>query len=84
MPQEKLNGDLYVVTILTKEEQNELYDLCVKSGIKITYPKLFSSKKVHHLFGINQGGVGLVGTVIARNTPKDHILNVNQLKKILR
>lgn len=75
MPQDVKHDDLYVVIISTKEERNQLYDLCVKYNIPILYPELFKEKKVHHLWGISKSGVGLVGTVIARNTDKDKIFH---------
>lgn len=74
MPQDVKHDDLYVVIISTKEERNQLYDLCVKYNIPILYPELFKEKKVHHLWGISKSGAGLVGTVIARNTKKDKII----------
>lgn len=75
MPQDMKHDDLYVVIISTKEERNQLYDLCVKYNIPILYPELFKEKKVHNLWGISKTVIGLVGTVIARNTDKDKIFH---------
>ena len=75
MPQDNKHDDLYVVIISTKKERNQLYDLCVKYNIPILYPLLFKEKKVHNLWGISKTGIGLVGTVIARNTDKEKIFH---------
>lgn len=81
----KNHDDLYVVVISTKEERNQLHDLCVKYNVPIIYPDLFKEKKVHRLWGISQSGIGLIGTVIARNTAKDHIIySLDKLEKIIR
>ena len=79
----KNHDDLYVVIISTKEERNQLRDLCVKYNIPILYPEPFKEKKVHHLWGFSKSGVGLVGTAIARYTPKDHLIHsIEELEKI--
>lgn len=75
MPQDMKHDDLYVVIISTKEERNQLYDLCVKYNIPILYPELFIEKKIYNLWGISKSGIGLVGTAIARNTKKDMIFH---------
>lgn len=79
----KLN-DLYVVVISSKEERDELKSLCVKHKIPMIYPELFENTEINHLWGISNSGVGLVGTIIARHTPKDHIVhNVKELEQLL-
>lgn len=81
---EKKENELYIVIISSKKERDELKDLCIKSNIPLTYPNLFNEKRVHSLWGINKNGIGLVGTVIARHTPKDHIVySTNELAKII-
>lgn len=83
MPQTKLNDDLYVVVISSLEEQNQLHNLCVSRNIPILYPDLFK-EDVHHIWGISRTGVGLAGTVIARYTPKNHILHsIDELTRYL-
>ena len=84
MPQKTLQNDLYVVVISSKEERDELKKLCVKHNIPILYPELFKEEEIHHLWGISRSGVALVGTQIARHTPKDHIIyNVKELDNLL-
>lgn len=85
MPREIKKDDLYVVIIETEEERKTLHDLCVKYDIPILYPELFDEEEplTCHLFGVSESGVGLVGTMVARFTPKDHILHLsNGLEKI--
>ena len=75
MSKEINSNDLYVVVISSKEERDELKAICVKLNIPIIYPELFEEEEIHHLWGISKSGVALVGTIIARNTPKDHIIH---------
>lgn len=75
MPQNNAKDKLYVVVISNIKERNLLYKLCVENNISITYPELFKQRKIHRLWGISKSGVGLVGTVIARHTPKDQLLH---------
>lgn len=75
MPQEIKHDDLYVVIISNKRERNHLYELCVKYNIPILYPELFKEKKLHRLWGVSKTGVGLVATMVIRNTSEDHVLN---------
>jgi len=73
--QERKQNNLYVVVISTREERDQLKALCIKHNIPLTYPELFEEENIQHLWGINNDGIGLVGTVIARYTPKDHIIH---------
>lgn len=50
--------------LLKKGEKNRLYDICVKYGIEITYPKLFADDTHYYLWGIRENSIGLIGTVI--------------------
>ena len=75
MPQQFKKDDLYVVIISSKEERNKLYELCIEKNIPILYEEIFTSKNLNHLYGVSSTGVGLVGTVIVRNTPKEHIFH---------
>lgn len=68
-------NDLYVVVISSKEERDELKAICVKHNIPLLYPELFEEEEIHHLWGISKSGVGLVGTVVARYTPKKNIFH---------
>lgn len=79
MSQEIKNGELYIVTIQNKKEREILYKYCLKNNINILYPDLFTSKKVYPIWGITSDGVALSSTTIARNTPSDHILKINDL-----
>lgn len=82
MPQNN-NEKLYVAIISSKKEKDELFKLCKKYNVPIQYPELFRDKKVYPLWGISKSGVGLVGTIIARFTKKDHILHTTkEIKKI--
>lgn len=81
--QERKQNDLYVVVISTREERDQLKALCIKYNIPLTYPGLFEEENIQHLWGINNDGIGLVGTVIASNAPKDHIIrSIEELNKI--
>lgn len=64
---------LFVVTSNTKKERNALYEFCKDSNIPILYLELFKERKIQHLWGVSKSGVGLVGTIIARNISKEHI-----------
>lgn len=50
--------------VLGKGEKNRLYDICIKYGIPITYPRLFEDDTHYYLWGIRKSGIGLVSTVI--------------------
>ena len=81
--QERKQNDHYVVVISSREERDQLKALCIKHNISLTYPELFKEKKIQPLWGISKSGVGLVGTIIARNTPKDHIFHsIDELDRI--
>lgn len=83
MPQNNQQDDLYVVIISTKEDRNRLYDFCLNNNIPILYPKLFKEKKIYHLWGLSKTGVGLVSTIIARNTKTNHIVHsIDELKTV--
>ena len=71
--QERKQNDLYVVVISAREERDQLKALCIKHYIPLTYPEWL--KEIQSLWGINEDGVGLVGTLIARYTPSDHIIH---------
>jgi len=73
--QERKQNNLYVVVISTREERDQLKALCIKHNIPLTYPELFEEENIQPLWGISNDGIGLVGTVIARYTPKDHIIH---------
>lgn len=73
--QERKQNDLYVVVISTREERDQLKALCIKHNIPLTYPELFEEENIQPLWGINNDGVGLVGTVIVRHTPKENIFH---------
>lgn len=82
--QERKQNDLYVVVISTREERDQLKALCIKHNIPLTYPELFEEENIQPLWGISNDGIGLVGTVIARNAPKDHIIrSIEELDNIL-
>lgn len=85
MPQTEKYDDLYVVIISTLEERNQLHDLCVKYNIPVLYPELFKQKKIQNLWGVSKTGIGLVGTVVARSTPKERVLHsLNELENVLK
>ena len=75
MPQQIKKDDLYVVIISSMKERRKLYELCVAKNIPIFYEEIFTSKDLNHLYGISSSGVGLIGTMVARHTPKDHIFH---------
>ncbi len=49
---------------LMKGDKKRLYEICIKYGIPITYPRLFEDDTHYYLWGIRKTGVGLVGTII--------------------
>lgn len=49
---------------LKKGEKSRLYDICIKYGISITYPKLFADDTHYYLWGVRKTSIGLIGTVI--------------------
>lgn len=49
---------------LKKGEKENLYNLCVKYNIPITYKGLFSDDTHYYLWGIRETGIGLIGTVV--------------------
>ena len=49
---------------LKKGEKSRLYDICIKYGIPITYPKLFADDTHYYLWGVRKTSIGLIGTVI--------------------
>ena len=82
--QERKQNDLYVVVISTREERDQLKALCIQHNIPLTYPELFEEENIQPLWGISNDGIGLVGTVIASNAPKDHIIrSIEELDNIL-
>ena len=84
MPQQYKKDDLYVVIISSFFERSKLHELCVTKNIPILYEEIFTSKDLSHLYGISSKGVGLVGTLIARHTPKDHVFHsVDELSNSL-
>lgn len=82
--QERKQNDLYVVVISAREERDQLKTLCIKHNIPLTYPELFEEENIQPLWGINNDGVGLAGTVIARYTPKEHVFHsITDLEKTM-
>lgn len=82
--QERKQNDVYLVVISTREERNQLKALCIKHNIPLTYPELFEEENIQSLWGISIDGIGLVGTEIASNVPKDHIIrSIEKLDNIL-
>ena len=49
---------------LEKGEKNRLYNICIKYGIHIMYPRLFEDDTHYYLWGIGRKGIGLISTVI--------------------
>lgn len=83
--QERKQNDLYVVVISTREERDQLKALCIKHNIPLTYPELFEEENIQPLWGINSDGIGLVGTAVARFTPKNQIIySLDKLEQILK
>ena len=50
--------------VLRKGEKERLFEICVKHGIPITYPNLFTNDTHYYLWGIRKEGIGLIGTII--------------------
>ena len=50
--------------VLKEGEKSRLYDICIKYGIPITYPRLFEDDTHYYLWGIRKSGISLVSTVI--------------------
>ena len=75
MPKKLKKDDLFIVIISSKKERKNLYDYCLSHNIPILYKEIFTSRKLNRLYGISRSGVGLVGTIIARNTPKDNVFS---------
>lgn len=50
---------------LKKGEKNRLYEICIKYGVPITYPSLFTDDNHYYLWGIKKDkSIGLISTVI--------------------
>ena len=50
---------------LKEGEKKKLYDLCIKYGVPITYPRLFEDNNHYYLWGIKKGkSIGLISTII--------------------
>lgn len=58
-PEEEIKG-----LVLKKGEKKILLDICIKYGVTITYPSLFTDDNHYPLWGISKNGIGLVGTII--------------------
>ena len=68
------------------KDKNELFKLCLKYKIPITYPEVFIDDKIYYLWGISKDGVGLIGTIIMNCLEKsgDTIFtSINDLKEYL-
>ena len=50
--------------VLKEGEKSRLYDICIKYGIPITYPRLFEDDTHYYLWGIRKSGIALASTVI--------------------
>lgn len=76
--------EFYGVVIHSKKERKFLKEFCIKNNIPITYPNLFRSIRLNHLWIISKKGVGLGGTLIFRNLSSEQIIkDINDLDRIL-
>lgn len=57
---------------LKKGEKSRLYDICIKYGIPITYPKLFADDTHYYLWGVRKTSIGLIGTVIMNSIEQNN------------
>lgn len=57
---------------LKKGEKSRLYDICIKYGIPITYPKLFADDTHYCLWGVRKTSIGLIGTVIMNSIAQNN------------
>ena len=57
---------------LKKGEKIRLYDICIKYGIPITYPKLFADDTHYYLWGVRKTSIGLIGTVIMNSIEQNN------------
>ena len=57
---------------LKKGEKSRLYDICIKYGIPITYPKLFVDDTHYYLWGVRKTSIGLIGTVIMNSIEQNN------------
>ncbi|MCR4661386.1 MAG: hypothetical protein K5765_05205 [Clostridia bacterium] len=70
----KLFNEMYGL-VINDGEKSALHNLCVKYNIPITYPELFSDSTEYNLWGINNDGIGLLGTFMMNKLPKDKIIH---------
>lgn len=50
--------------IIQKGEKLKLYKLCKKYNITILYEELFEDNNDYYMWGINDNGIALIGTVL--------------------
>ena len=50
--------------VLKEGEKGKLYEICIKYGVPIIYPSLFTDNLHYYLWGLSKTGIGLVGTII--------------------
>ena len=73
--------------VLEKGEKKRLYEICIKYGIPISYPDLFTDNADYYLWGIHKTGVGLVGTIIMHHLKQSNgtiFHSLDELEEYLR
>lgn len=69
-------------------EENDLFEVCIKYGIPITYPQLFNKDEPHHYMWVfNKNGIGLIGTIIMLNLSKNKgkiFHGINEVKEFFK
>lgn len=60
----RLKSKLICGLYLKKGKKEELYNICIKYNIPITYPNLFTDNTHYYLWGISSDGIGLISTII--------------------
>lgn len=81
-----LNGeDFFGIVISNAEEQKKLADICKRYGIKFVSSDLETEKTLHHLWGLSNKTIGLVGTVIMSTLPQERIIRgVEEFENVLK
>lgn len=72
---------------LKKGEKSRLYDICIKYGIPITYPKLFADDTHYYLWGVRKTSIGLIGTVIMNSIEQNNgtiLHSLDELEEYLK
>ena len=67
---------------LKKGEKSRLYDICIKYGIPITYPKLFADDTHYYLWGVRKTSIGLIGTVIMNSIEQNNGIIFHSLDEL--